>query len=164
MIAWTSFSWDAFSTLMTGTLAVGGAYLIGRRQLRIQRRQTDIQQKLAELQELTLRTDNFDRRYSVFDRTYNFIFAIVSKGAFPSDDILQSFIIAKGEAKFLFGAELLAGLNEIWLRSIDYRDLGTIMDPVRKQKLKQEAFAWFSECLGSLPVLFHEMNLAGRLA
>ena len=35
MIDWHAFSWEAFATLMTGVLAVGAAYAVGRRQLSI---------------------------------------------------------------------------------------------------------------------------------
>ena len=42
IVAWSDFSWEAFATLVTGTLAVGGAVMVGLRQAKIAARQSEI--------------------------------------------------------------------------------------------------------------------------
>ena len=62
-VAWCSFSWEAFATLTTGLLAVGGAIVIAKlqmhiltRQTEIADRQTDIAAGQAELERVKLRS------------------------------------------------------------------------------------------------------------
>ena len=164
-IAWSSFSWEAFATLVTGLAAVVAAFVLGRTQIAIQKKQTDIQAQ-------SLRSDLFDRRYDVFDRTEKFIFKIVNSADYPPRETEWDFFLAMGQARFLFSKEVVSGLEEIRKNCSSYQASNSMMD--RKQKItgrfdeedvkrETDARSWFSERLKSLPELFDEMKLGGQL-
>ena len=162
-IVWQGFSWEAFATLATGLSAVLAAVYVARKQSEIQKAQVG-------LQSLALRSDLFDRRYGVYDRVQNFIGEIVRTADSPGRDIEQQFLIAKGEAKFLFDATVVSGLDEIWSKACEYRALKKMMahtyqteghyGAANPQK-ECDANIWFGGRLQSLPDLFDTMKLGG---
>jgi hypothetical protein len=165
MINWHAFSWEAFATLMTGILAVGAAFAVGRRQL-------SIQEKQASLQELELRSDLFDRRYAVYDNVRKFLLHIIRDAQYPSSEIERDFLMAMGEAKFLFGNKVQAALQEMWERVGNYRVLKMEMERIYQDeghygdgnpKREHDLFIWISGRFSDLPDIFEELKLSGQL-
>jgi hypothetical protein len=163
-VYWSEFSWEAFATLATGLAAVVAAYLIGRRQVQIQQAQT-------YLQERSLRFQLLDRRYSVFDRAEALLLEIVRTGHGPSRECERSFLIAKGEARFLFDTAVLIGLDEIWEKSVEYDALCRKMETIYREhghygegnpRRKLDQITWISNRLATLPKLFDSMKLASE--
>jgi hypothetical protein len=164
LIDWCAFTWEAFATLATGLAAVVAAYLIGRRQVQIQQAQT-------HLQERSLRFQLLDRRYSVFDRTEALLLEIVRTAKGPSRECERNFLIAKGEARFLFDNSVLIGLQEIWEKSVGYDALCQEMERIYREhghygegnpKRNHDQILWISNRLGTLPELFDSMKLASE--
>jgi hypothetical protein len=165
MIYWSEFTWEAFATLATGLAAVVAAYLIGRRQVQIQQAQT-------HLQERSLRFQLLDRRYSVFDRAEALLLEIERTAKGPSRECERNFLIAKGEARFLFDDSVLTGLQEIWAKSVAYDALCQEMETIYREhghygegnpSRAQEQILWISNRLKTLPKLFESMKLASEL-
>lgn len=98
-INWCGFNWEAFATLVTGALAVGAAFYIGKKQ--------------TQLQKISVKESLFDRRYSVFKRTEGYILQILQHADQPDEVTNLGFFAAMGEAKFLFEPQVLAGLKAI---------------------------------------------------
>ncbi|HEY1125376.1 MAG TPA: hypothetical protein VGE65_07060 [Sphingobium sp.] len=149
------------STLVTGVLAVGAAYKVGRSQLELQRRQISIQ-------ELTLKHELFDRRYSVYDRTAKFLSAIVRDGDRPAIEVMNNFVQAIGESRFLFDVGVKNGLREIWEQATSFFALKSKMDANFKSnqdygegnpEKDMQFMLWFSDRLTNLPDLFHAIRL-----
>lgn len=132
-IDWCAFTWEAFATLTTGALAVGGAVFIGLRQLDLTReqskiasRQADVASRQADLLEhqvqvdrANLRADLFERRLAVYKACKAYIReAIRAKGDF--DGSLEV-AVALGEqleqAQFLFSGEVRRRLEDAAERS-----------------------------------------------
>ncbi len=164
-VEWSAFSWEAFATLTTGFLAVGGAIAVGLRQTRILERQTT-------LQEQSVRSDIFDRRYKVFERVERFLLEICQSADDPTKETERDFLISMGEARFLFSETVVAGLQETWEKSSDFHALKRVMDHTYKTKghygegtPEQErlSLVWFSDRLRTLSVLFAEMRLGGTM-
>ena len=112
-VAWCSFSWEAFATLTTGLLAVGGAIVIAKlqmhiltRQTEIADRQTDIAAGQAELERVKLRSELFDRRAKV-------VHAFNADGHIPLDERNTNFREAIAIADFLFRPAVAARLR-VW--------------------------------------------------
>ena len=165
LIDWCAFTWEAFATLMTGFLAVGGAFLIGLRQMKIQAKQ-------VELQDLALRSDLFERRYSVYERVREFTILAMSIVENQDRETEQHFLIARGEAKFLFDDAVVSGVDEIWAKKCELDALTGEMNHIYateghygadNPERKLVALNWFDKRLKSLPELFHEMKLGGEL-
>jgi hypothetical protein len=160
-IDWCGFTWEAFATLATGLAAVGAAVFIGTRQAEIQKVQ-------AGIQSLALRSDLFDRRYRVYERTQKFVGIICRTGDAPDHDLDGQFLMAMGESKFLFDANVVSGLGEIWSNACSYAaikgemrrldDKGAHIEPGLLQR-ERDLFSWFSDRLMSLPELFEAMKL-----
>ena len=165
LIDWCAVTWEAFATLVTGFLAVGGAFLIGRMQMKIQEKQVG-------LQDLALRSDLFERRYSVYERVRDLIILAMRLVENPDRETEQKFLAAKGEAKFLFDDAVVSDVDEIWEKKCEldallgdmrniYATTGKNCDDHSERKLV--ALNWFDKRLKSLPELFHEMKLGGEL-
>ena len=80
----------------------------------------------------------------------------------------QDFIVAAGEARFLFEPAVERGLQEVWGKWCEYQGLKAEMRSTFALEghygdgnpAKEEAFLlWFSGRLTSLPELFAEMKL-----
>tara|TARA_R110000787_G_scaffold70728_1_gene157312 strand:+ start:2118 stop:2645 length:528 start_codon:yes stop_codon:yes gene_type:complete len=119
-VAWCSFSWEAFATLTTGLLAVGGAIVIAKlqmhiltRQTEIADRQTDIAAGQAELERVKLRSELFDRRAKVVDATRAWFHAFNADGHIPLDERNTNFREAIAIADFLFRPAVAARLR-VW--------------------------------------------------
>ena len=167
-VQWSEFSWEAFSTLATGAMAVGAAIYVGRKQLAIQKKQTELQELQTNTQFLAFKADLFERRYAVYDRVEAFLANIVRNGFPPTGDFERDFLIAKGEANLLFSQGLADGLQEIWERASAHSALKSTMDHIfateghygeGNPQLQADAFLWFADRLTSLSDLFAEMKL-----
>lgn len=163
-IAWCSFTWEAFATLVTGVLAVGAAYWVGRRQ-------TEIQNRQANIQEAGLRSDLFDRRYRVFERTEQFIREIIQSDE-PSPGTQRDFVLAIGESRFLFNESVKSGLDEIWKNSVEFHALNKVMEQSYltqghygdgNPEKRCVASVWFGERFFTLPDMFEELRLGTHL-
>ena len=164
-VDWCAFTWEAFATLVTGFLAVCGAFLIGIRQMKIQEKQ-------VELQDLALRSDLFERRYSVYERVRQFTIYSMRLVENQDRETEQQFLAAMGEAKFLFDDAVVSGVDEIWAKKCELDALMGDMKHIYEiqghygdgnPKRKHDALIWFDQRLTSLPQLFHEMKLGGKL-
>lgn len=162
-IAWQDFSWEAFATLTTGLSAVGAAVYVARKQSEIQRAQVAIQ-------DLELRSDLFERRYTVFDGVKFFLLEILRLADSPSHEAEQQFLIAMGEAKFLFNDSVVSSLDEIWKKACQFHALKQTMKHTYQAEghygegnpqRAADAIAWFSERLKSLPSTFEALKLVG---
>ena len=165
LIDWCAFTWEAFATLVTGLLAVGGASLIGFGQMKIQEKQVD-------LQDLALRSDLFERRYSVYERVREFVVEICQTADSPEWETQQNFFVAKGEAKFLFDDKVVEGVDEIWKRACDFRALKQTMNRIYSNEghygdgnvdKERDASEWWSDRLITIPDLFDQLKLSGKL-
>lgn len=106
-IAWCSFSWEAFATLITGVAAVGAAIYIGRRQ-------TEIQKKQADIQLQAIRANLFERRLENYETVRDLINSLLRNADEIDTGLQQQFFIAQREAQFLFSQKVYDGLSEIW--------------------------------------------------
>ncbi|CAL1690640.1 hypothetical protein MMB232_00772 [Brevundimonas subvibrioides] len=123
--------WQAWATLGTGILAVGGAVFVGLRQADIQGRQVTIQNRLAGIEELKLRQALFEDRIEVYDATREFLAQIVTHAAVPglskNDNVevrdadmrlQQAFIEAIDRSRFLFRPSVSATLTDLWKTAV----------------------------------------------
>ena len=163
MIYWAAFSWEAFATLATGLAAVGAAVVIGMKQAEIQRVQ-------AGIQSLALKSDLFDRRYSLYDRVKRYLIDLQKLAGQRDWDCEQQFLVARGEAQFLFHSSVVTGIDEIWNKACEYCALRLEMEEsfaasgsygIGNPNRQLEARRWFHDRLQTLPDLFHEMKLGG---
>lgn len=106
-VAWCSFSWEAFATLVTGLLAVGAAVWIGLKQMAITRRQVSLEQ-------LKLRSELYDRRMEIYSATKEWLGAFIQGQGFPNDQRRQKFIDAVYTSEFLFRPEVSQRLRELY--------------------------------------------------
>jgi len=65
-ILWSEFGWDAFATMFTGVLAVGGAFWVGRKQTQISAQQNNILGRQADA--MAQQTEIMDRQAKTADR------------------------------------------------------------------------------------------------
>ncbi len=167
-IAWDKFSWEAFATLFTGVVAVIAAYRIGRRQ-------TDIQNRQTGLQEQSLRWELFDRRYKVYERTKAILEDMCKGPEARSTSVSEDFIVAKGEATFLFGEHVTTALQEIWSQHCQQGRLESDMAHAYSESQNQhygegnsnrqlDMALWIDNRLKTLPELFVELQIGGNLS
>ena len=116
----SAFTWEAFATLVTGIVAVGGATLIGLRQVGISDRQSAIMERQVGLDELKLRSDLFDRRFAVYEATRQFLAEIVAHADEPEKETQNRFLWAVDQSRFLFSSDVSARLTDLWRRSCGF--------------------------------------------
>ena len=161
VINWSGFSWEAFATLVTGFLAVLGAVVVGLRQAAILRKQ-------ADLQERSVKEALFDRRYAVLERTERFLGQILQRGDRSDQEVERDFLIAKGEARFLFGNTVTEGLDLIWRDAGDLIVLKREMETIFRREghygdgnpdRELNCFRAVENHFRAIPDLFNEMKL-----
>lgn len=113
-IYWHQFDWPSFSTLLTGLLAVGAAYYVGKRQTKIAEDQKAIVSRQVDLEQLALRHDLFERRYDVYAAARNYLEELEFGIGQPNSDARVAFIKAIHESRFLFDSKVQTGLREIF--------------------------------------------------
>jgi hypothetical protein len=116
VIQWEAFSWEAFSTLVTGLAAVLAAWSIGKRQVGIAEKQADILKRQVLLDEFKLRTDLFERRFAVYDATRNYLSLLLRDADRPDQEPMVRFLLGMDQARFLFKDEVHARLDDLWKR------------------------------------------------
>lgn len=120
-------SWEAFMTLLTGALAVGAAYQIGRKQVGIADRQADIQDRqtlisleLARIEKQKVRADLYDRRLAVFAAVDDWLRYTVQSGEPPALsgeaglDVRRRFESAMITSRFLFRPIVRETVEHYW--------------------------------------------------
>ena len=117
---WTQFDWPSLATLAAGSMAVGGAIYIGRKQTRISAAQTEILHRQADTAALALRAALFDRRYRIYDDVRTFLVRVVQIADEPERETVSSFIVAMHESKLHFRPAVHDGINDIWKRAAFY--------------------------------------------
>lgn len=130
-IDFTRLTWEAFATLVTGALAVLGAFKIGMRQAAIQGRQ-------VALQQLELRRLLFDQRLPVYRATTAWLSLIIETGSIPNkprslnlkgltqearsqvlerhSSIERGFVEALEMSRFVFSPHVFEALEELWMK------------------------------------------------
>lgn len=109
--------WAAWATFAAGLLAVGGAVVIGRKQIgitsrqaEISHRQTQIQEGQLQLQQLGLKIAIFERRMKVFETTLDYVAKISGDDEIADGDDMR-FVLAVAEARFLFTSTVFEKLQ-----------------------------------------------------
>jgi hypothetical protein len=164
IVDWASFSWEAFSTLFTGILAVGGAIYVGRRQVGISDRQSQILERQASLDALKYRSELFERRFEVYEATARYLGATLAQGDQPERDVERRFLVAMDASKFLFAPQVAQNLDAIWkeccaffatkrVMESNYRQTGSYGEGMPDKELKQitalnDRFQKLSELFG----------------
>lgn len=170
-IALCEFSWEAFATILTGVLAVGAAAWVGRRQLEITSRQNDILDRQANFADLSLRHDLFERRYGVYGDVRDFLYSIVTNGAYPERDLEIKFFQAIGLSRFYFGEGVRDQLEAIRRKTADYALLKHEMDQTFAREhhygegnpeKEKELFGRIYDQLQGLPDLFGDALRLGN--
>ena len=100
-----------------------------------------------------LRLDLYERRFRVFDAVRDLLATVGRDGAFELKD-LQDFVAGTSEATFLFGADIVAYIEELRLKAADLRrvhrtlaDTALPVGPERSQAATDDAelIKWFTE-------------------
>ena len=112
-IEWTAFSWEAFSTIFVGLLAVGGATIVGWRQVGIQQEQTRILEGQVRLDSLRYNAELFDRRLEVYQGTARYLSSIAQNAKKPDPELEREFLLALNMSKFLFSPNVHDQLKQI---------------------------------------------------
>lgn len=169
MIHWQEFDWQSFSTLVTGLTAVIAALIIGWRQSQILAMQSEISEMQATTDMLRLRHELFDRRLEVYRSTMSLIRHIVSHATKPSSELQNEFLLAKGQATFLFSADVNAHLQTVWESACDYELVKGQMtrlfeleghygdENLVKENALMKKFVGY---MHDLPKQFHELRLS----
>ena len=178
-VYWTSFSWEAFSTLATGAGAVLAAVVIGvrqsaiaERQVAIADRQSRILEKQAHLEELKLRSELFERRFAVYQATRSFCVSIMAHADEPEQGIQRDFLTALDQSKFLFRPSVYADLKDLWARSCGFFATRSVMKHKYETtgdygqeniEREHEYLTWLTDRLDKLSDLFgDEAMLSGQ--
>ena len=107
-------TWEAAATLATGFAAVGAAYLLGRRQVKISEYQLDILEHQLRLEEVTVKSSLFDRRIDCYEGYRVFLGQVIAK----ADRVDREFELRMSESmdasRFLFNVEVYERLKETW--------------------------------------------------
>lgn len=171
-IHWAAFDWQSFATLATGTLAVGAAFLVGKRQIAISEKQAALLERQTRLEEISIRGELFDKRYTVFERARDYVMHVIHHAEVAEGEVRNSFLMAMNESRFLFAPSVHSKLEEIWdeagklavlkaeMRSI-YQKHGHYGDGNPHREL--ELLTKFDDYRRSLANVFEEMKLGGHL-
>lgn len=104
-IVWSSFSWEAFATLLTGLAAVIAAWSIGRRQLKIQEQAQRFHETQTtrdfELSTQTFRNELLDRRVDCITKIRS-VSSAWSRNSRINDEEWQELIVAFQQAQLIF--------------------------------------------------------------
>jgi hypothetical protein len=111
-IDWTSFSWQAFATMLTGLMAVAAASFVAIRQLAIARRQAELTARQTELSALTIREKLFDRRFAIYKSVREYVGIVSATGELDKANYLK-FYDAVEMSRFLFSKRVHERLTEI---------------------------------------------------
>lgn len=136
--------WAAVIGLLIGLATVLAAYRVGIRQALIMSDQTKIQERQVVIAEhaldLELRkvnVDLFDKRFEVYESTRKFLSFMITHGNAPGwnlsiegvtseaqMELQTNFLAAIDKARFLFGASVREGLEEIlsWADNLHFQD------------------------------------------
>lgn len=101
-----SFSWEALATLLTGFLAVGAAWWVGRRQTAILRSQ-------AQVQRYDLIAKLFELRSAAYYDVRSHLAWVVKNAAVPSPAQQADFYAAIERCRFLFPEAVYHHLRDI---------------------------------------------------
>lgn len=108
-------TWEAFATFVTGVLAVGAAFWVGRKQQEISRQQ-------IENEKLALRLSLFEQRYELYDVTTRYMRATRFKNGVPPS--LEAEFAAKSRKGLLLFPKTTGSLIlEIASLGDEYQDL-----------------------------------------
>lgn len=110
-VAWCSFSWEAFATLVTGILAVGAAVWIGQKQIKITNRQ-------VALERLKMRSDLFDRRVEIYGAVRDWFQNFIANGGAENPEMQRRFREAIYMSEFLFRSEVTIRLREWYVLGV----------------------------------------------
>lgn len=128
--------WAAVIAAIPAIGAIVGAFIIGRRQLKLLDYQAALQGEIglraASIEKLKVKVDLFDRRMEVYEAVEAFVHAIVRDGRSPNHrrkgekrsdrdiEITRDFIESMTRARFLFEDGVRDVIwNEVWLKSND---------------------------------------------
>jgi hypothetical protein len=136
LIYWDTFTWEAFATIFTGLVAVGGAAFVGLKQAAIARKQAEISERQTMilgqqvgLDELKLRADLFDLRFPIYEATRAVLGAVMTMtkqdDRWPKYEL--DFLVAKDQATFLFRPSVASDLQAVWGRICARQALQTVM-------------------------------------
>lgn len=106
-------SWEAWSTLAVGILAVIGAVKVGLEQTRITKRQTEILGRQVELEATKLRVELYDRRHAVYEAAENFILAAMKSDWELPQEVYDGMSVAVRQSRFLFDNDFQDLLRKI---------------------------------------------------
>jgi hypothetical protein len=155
-IDWSGFSWEAFSTLVTGLAAVAAATFVGRRQTGIAAKQTTILDRQVALEELKLRSELFDRRFAIYEATHAFI----SEASFGDNEVTRQtydrFKRATDQSIFLFDINIWQSLVEIHQR---YRKLEEVESLLKGRTSDWPFWMEITKLRNDLIMDFHEQRL-----
>lgn len=120
-------SWEAFATLFTGLVALGGAIWLGVRQTGIQLAQIELLKVQSDLHDLEVRTALFDRRLEVYSATRDVLNELISTTRFP-EQAFPAFLGAIEIGRLLFSEEVVSRLETLRAELVDYGHLIIRMD------------------------------------
>ncbi|MDB5582080.1 MAG: hypothetical protein JWR80_7256 [Bradyrhizobium sp.] len=121
MIEWSSFTWEAFSTLAAGLAAVIAATIVALKQANIVRRQ-------VELQDLQLRHELFDRREAVFDAVSHYLSCVTMMPADAHGPEHYAFCEAVDRSRFVFRPAVFLELQALKSFVTGYRGLARALE------------------------------------
>lgn len=171
-IDWAAFDWQSFATLTTGTLAVGAAFVVGKRQTAIAEKQTALLEWQTRLEEISVRGELFDKRYSVFERARDFVMHIIHHAEVAEGELRNEFLMALNETRFLFAPSVHTKLEEIWKEAGKLAVLKADMRSTYQRhghygegnpQKEYELLTKFDDYRRSLTDVFEEMKLGGHL-
>lgn len=102
-VNFSAFDWQSFSTLATGFLAVGAAWLVGKKQITISNEQKAILERQVDLEESKLRSDLFKQRFETSELAADLLINI-TEAIHESKSIERErlFLLRMRESMFLF--------------------------------------------------------------
>jgi hypothetical protein len=156
LIDWTSFTWEAFATLLVGLIAVW----VARKQMQINRQQKGLAERQIEL-------SRFDRQIALFDR--DLCFTATVDNDWPPDEIDRRMREAAAVAPFLFDEDIAELMRAIVRRISGLRSAcGYVRDGLATRNMspelerqfleavekQRERRLWYRETLETLPNRF----------